>query len=554
MPKFKGRSTSRGDWSEENMKRAIQEVLERKSSQRVAADRYHVPRTSLQDRVKAIKQGHQINLKPKLGRFQQTFTPEFARQLCEHVIDLDNRLMPLTRSEFLRFAFDLAEKIKIPHRFNKEKRMAGKDFFCNFKKRNPDLALRTLEATSLMRAVGFNKFQVDRFYDLFLKLEGQFRFQASQIYNADETGVSTVHKNDKVLSVKGKKQVGELTSAERGRNVTVMFAMNAAGHFVPPMFIFPRIKMDKNGRLMIGAPPESIGVACKNSWMNAETFLRWLQHFQQHVHSSAARPILLILDGHSSHKELNIIEYARNNHIHMLSTPPHTTHKLQPLDRVFFKPFKQAYGSASASWMRQNPGARLTEYDIAGLVNTAFTKVARLDIAQNGFRCTGIQPFDRDIFSDLDFLGSALTDIPLAEDQANQSTTQASSHTVPENETELSTSALPETSATLQMEIPSTSANVEKVNDMLKILSPLPDASKKRLTVRKRRTQKSQILTSSPYKNELVAKTKDPKKMPKITKNIKNLLKKKNPTPKPRPEHQETECIICGETFDIWMD
>lgn len=154
MPIFKGRSTSRGDCSEENMKRAIQEILERNSS---AADRYQVPRTSLQDRVKAIRQGHQIILKPKLGRFQQTFTPEFERQLCEHVINLDNRLMPLTRSKFLRLAFNLAEKIKISHRFNKEKRMARKDFFCNFKKRNPDIALRTPEATSLMRATGFNR-------------------------------------------------------------------------------------------------------------------------------------------------------------------------------------------------------------------------------------------------------------------------------------------------------------------------------------------------------------------------------------------------------------
>ena len=83
--------------------------------------------------------------------------------------------------------------------------MAGKDFFLAFKKRNPDLVLRTLEATSLMRATGFNKPQVDRFYDLLLKLQEQFGFQASQIYNANETGVSTVHKNDKVLSLKGKK-------------------------------------------------------------------------------------------------------------------------------------------------------------------------------------------------------------------------------------------------------------------------------------------------------------------------------------------------------------
>jgi len=98
---------------------------------------------------------------------------------------------------------------------------------------------------------------------------------------------------------------------------------------------FSQGKMDKNGCLMIGAPPEGIGVACESGWMNAETFLQWL-HFQQHVHSSAVRPVLLILDGHGSHKDMKVIEYARDNHVHVLSTPPHTTHKLQPLDRFFF--------------------------------------------------------------------------------------------------------------------------------------------------------------------------------------------------------------------------
>jgi hypothetical protein len=113
--------------------------------------------------------------------------------------------MPLTRSEFLRLAYDLAEKRYIDHRFNKEKRTAEKDFFLAFKKRNPDLALRNPKATSLMRATGFNKPQVDRFYELLLQLQEQFGFKASQIYDADETGVLTVHKNNKVLSVKGKK-------------------------------------------------------------------------------------------------------------------------------------------------------------------------------------------------------------------------------------------------------------------------------------------------------------------------------------------------------------
>jgi len=76
--------------------------------------------------------------------------------------------------------YDLAGKSNIDLRFNKEKRMAGKYFFffLAFKKRNPDLALRTPEATSLMRTTGFNKPQVDRFYDL-LKLQEQFGFKAS---------------------------------------------------------------------------------------------------------------------------------------------------------------------------------------------------------------------------------------------------------------------------------------------------------------------------------------------------------------------------------------
>jgi hypothetical protein len=44
------------------MKRAIQYVLDRKMSERAAAERYEVPGTSLQDRVKTVKQGQQIIL------------------------------------------------------------------------------------------------------------------------------------------------------------------------------------------------------------------------------------------------------------------------------------------------------------------------------------------------------------------------------------------------------------------------------------------------------------------------------------------------------------
>lgn len=79
-------------------------------------------------------------------------------------------------------------------------------------------------------------------------------------------------------------------------------------------------------------------------------------------------------------------------------------------------------------------------------------------------------------------------------------------------------------SATLQETAPSLSAVVENI-DVLQVLSPLPDVSKKRLTASKRRTQKSD-LTSSPYKKELVEKIKDSKAVAKVKKNMQVKVKK----------------------------
>lgn len=546
MPKFKGRISDRGKWDENKMKEAVKCVMEGKLSVRQAADRYDVPRSSLHDRLKVLKSGKEIAFHPKLGRFESTFSENFSMQLYEHVKELDNRLMPLTRKEFLKLAFDLAESLKIPHRFNKEKGIAGKDFFYSFSKKYPDIVLRTPESTSIARAVGFNKPQVNRFFDQLNHLQEKYKFPPSRIYNADETGVSNVHKNDKVISIKGKKQVGKLTSAERGRNITLTFAMNVTGHFIPPLFIFPRKKMDKNGRLMIGAPPDSIAIPQESGWMNGDVFLQWLQHFKQHVQPTETNPVLLILDGHASHKELAVIEYARKHHIHLLSTPPHTTHKLQPLDRTFFKPFKAAFATASSAWMRRNPAARITDYDIAALVDEAFSRAARLDIAQNGFKCTGIYPFNPEIFTDIDFLPSMMTDVAQeASSKENMSNQPSAAH---------SSSPVPSTSRALPATepVPSTSST-----DLLKQLSPFPDASKKRLVTRARKTQKSEIITSSPYKKDIEErqksrsnkkdkakkqKGKGAKKTLKTTKNIQSLSQE--------DREKETECIICGETFE----
>ena len=94
----------------------------------------------------------------------------------------------------------------------------------------------------------------------------------------DETGVSTVQKPGKIVATKGARLVGKVTSGERGQTVTAICGMNAAGMYIPPMFIFPRKRMVDS--LMNGSPPQSVGYCSANGWTDSSLFLQWLQHFQ----------------------------------------------------------------------------------------------------------------------------------------------------------------------------------------------------------------------------------------------------------------------------------
>ncbi|KAJ4432925.1 hypothetical protein ANN_15182 [Periplaneta americana] len=253
---------SKGKWHPDSMKQAVENVLTGQLSIRKAAEIYNIPKNTLIDRVSAIKGGKEITFTPALGRFKPTFIAEFEGVLLNHVKDLSDRLLPLTRKEFLNLAFQLAEALKIPHHFNCDKKTSGKQFYFDFMKRHPNLSLQTPESTSLNRSIGFNKPQVNRFFESLTNLMEKYEFTPYKIYNCDETSVTTVQKHFKVISLKQNCQVGKLTSAERERSVTVLFCMNAGGQYIPPFFIFPQQRM--NERLLIGAPKESIGEAQSN--------------------------------------------------------------------------------------------------------------------------------------------------------------------------------------------------------------------------------------------------------------------------------------------------
>jgi len=211
-----------------------------------------------------------------------------------------------------------------------------------------------------------------------------------------------------VISPTGKKCVSKKTSAERGQLVSVVCCMSAAGNYVPPAMIFPRVRM--NEELFRDVPVGTLPLVSESGYMNSDLFMKWLQHFKNNVFPTAENPVLLILDNHKSHCTLAGIEFCRENNIILLGLPPHCSHKLQPLDRTFFAPLKCAFSKESDKWIAEHQKGIIQLTMLAKLFASAYYRACSIQNAMSGFICTGIKPFNPDIFSDVDFMPAEVTD------------------------------------------------------------------------------------------------------------------------------------------------
>lgn len=405
-----------------------------------------------------------------------------------HIKEMDELFHGLTRRQVMKLAYEYAESNKISHRF--ENGMAGEKWFLNFCKRN-NFSLRVPEKMAACRMAGFNRMQVDRFFENLRTLCETYHFKPHRIFNMDETGISTIpSKMKKVVSPTNKKKVSKLTSGDKAETITVVGCMSPTGFLVPPAMVFPRVRYHEN--LYKNAPEGTAKFHNETGYMNTDLFVLWLKHFQEYVKASAEDPVLLILDNHVSHRSHQAVTYCRENYIHLLTLPPHVTHEMQPLDTHFFEPLKERFSEECANFVIGKPSLVIIKLEnVAELFCRAYKEMAKVSTASSAFEHSGIWPFSPNKFTDKHFKASNVTNREI-----ENTSTAPTNHSVENLPMRSSSTSIEDTSVP---EIPET-----KIISPSKII-PLPKSagvSLSNVSV-KRKPMKSTILTGSPYKNEV---------------------------------------------------
>ena len=121
--------------------------------------------------------------------------------------------LTLANVKLLAYEMALVNNIKVPEAWH-NKKAAGKDWLYGFRQRHPLLSLRQTESTSLARATAFNPHNIEIFFTNLETTISAYNLCGGQIYNLDETGLTTVQR-----APKGLKQIEQVAYRERERRV-----------------------------------------------------------------------------------------------------------------------------------------------------------------------------------------------------------------------------------------------------------------------------------------------------------------------------------------------
>ena len=245
----------------------------------------------------------------------------------------------------------------------------------------------------MCRASSCTPERLDEWYEKFLTFmkSHDLHNKPRRIWNADESGFPLCPKTSRVLALRNKRHVYSV-NADSKTQITTLVAASAAGSVIPPMHIFPGVRLRYDP--LAGAVDGSYLGRSDNGWMQTHLFYGWVaNHFVTHI--PPERPVLLLVDGHTTHIDLYISKFCKENGILLYCLLPHSSHITQPLDVGFFGALKLNWKKACDKYKVANMGSSVTKQTFASVFNAAWTSTVKMSTIVNSFAKAGIYPINR---------------------------------------------------------------------------------------------------------------------------------------------------------------
>lgn len=214
----------------------------------------------------------------------------------------------------------------------------------------------------------------------------------NRVWNMDETSIYMNKYGKLVIAECGK--AASRTGPNDKENLTILIAANAAGEVATPFAFWPYVRFPE--KVIEKKPLHWAYGKSKKGWMTSEVFYEFIANeFIQFLRSSNIEfPVIIFLDGHKSHLSIPLSSFCRENNIIIVCLPPNTTHILQVLDVVHFRPMKLKWEDTLASYRIHNDGKEIQKEDIPNTMQKMYDAADFSKSLKNGFFVCGLYPWN----------------------------------------------------------------------------------------------------------------------------------------------------------------
>ncbi|XP_053598650.1 uncharacterized protein LOC128668867 [Microplitis demolitor] len=355
----------------------------------VTSQKYGIPKTTLHSRVK-----NKVPIDAKKGPKTFLSTKE-ENQIVKWIFFLSDRGFPVTKNQLLDSVRDLINELgrKTPFTDNRP----GRHWYESFLRQHPDIAKRVVQNLTSVRASVTENSLRNWFKEVeaYLVEKQLIDIPLSRIFNGDESAFQLCPKAEPVITRKGTKAVYKVVNTNDKENITTLFMVSAAGEMVPPMIIYPYQRIPHHVSKHV---PKSWFISTsQKGWMTGENFFEYVANgfYPWLMEKKIEFPVILYVDGHSSHLTLPLVNFCRINKIELVALYPNATHILQPLDVAVFHPVKTAWKKTVDGHRIEKNGQSLKKENFAPLLNKALQSMKSLkNTIEHGFKACGLCPFN----------------------------------------------------------------------------------------------------------------------------------------------------------------